>query len=235
VKITFRHAGGEISQAVLRSTTLKALALPSDRNLLPINRGDRAKFRWRNSKHMPSWSRQQFDVTQVVNNTARVDVKNLSGPIKVAGSYTFSSRISGVVHLQAATQAATRAHFPPLGPKGLPSDRRRRFFTPYDLMVYGFGPVTPIEVHKGDSWRSSRDSSDYKIFGVSGVTRVIGTRKVRTPAGRFSAVELRSTLTQSGYPFGSGTRTMWFAPGKGLVKLVFRHRDGSVSTVERTG
>jgi hypothetical protein len=235
VKITFRHAGGEISQAVLRSTTLKPLALPSDRNLLPINRGDKATFRWRNSKHMRSWSRQQFDVTQVVNNTARVDVKNLSGPIKVAGSYTFSSRISGVVHLQAATQAATRAHFPPLGPKGLPSDRRRRFFTPYDLMVYGFGPVTPIEVQKGDSWRSARDSSDYKIFGVSGVTRVIGTQKVRTPAGRFSAVELRSTLTQSGYPFGSGTRTMWFAPGKGLVKLVFRHRDGSVSTVERTG
>ena len=44
---------------------------------------------------------------------------------------------------------------------------------------------------------------------------------------------MRSTLTQKGFRYGSGTRTSWFAPGKGLVKLVFRHRDGSVSTVER--
>jgi hypothetical protein len=43
---------------------------------------------------------------------------------------------------------------------------------------------------------------------------------------------VRSTLTQKGFPFGSGTRTCWFAPGKGLVKLTFAHRDGSVSTVE---
>ena len=33
--------------------------------------------------------------------------------------------------------------------------------------------------------------------------------------------------------FGSGTRTSYFQPGRGLVKLVFEHRDGSVSTVER--
>jgi hypothetical protein len=46
-------------------------------------------------------------------------------------------------------------------------------------------------------------------------------------------VPIRSTLTQSGFPFGSGERTSYFAPGKGLVKLVFKHKDGSVSTVER--
>ena len=45
---------------------------------------------------------------------------------------------------------------------------------------------------------------------------------------------MRSTLTpERASAFGSGTRTSCFAPGKGLVKLVFRHRDGSVSTVER--
>jgi len=38
-------------------------------------------------------------------------------------------------------------------------------------------------------------------------------------------------LSQPGFKFGSGTRTSWFAPGKGLVKLVFHHGDGSVSTV----
>jgi len=40
-------------------------------------------------------------------------------------------------------------------------------------------------------------------------------------------------LKQTGFPFGSGTRTMWFEPKKGLVKLVFQHGDGSVSTVDR--
>ena len=43
---------------------------------------------------------------------------------------------------------------------------------------------------------------------------------------------MRSVLKQQGFPFGSGTRTTWFAPGRGLVKLVFKHGDGSVSTVQ---
>jgi hypothetical protein len=42
---------------------------------------------------------------------------------------------------------------------------------------------------------------------------------------------VRSVLKQPGFPFGSGTRTCWFAPGRGLVKLVFQHGDGSASTV----
>jgi hypothetical protein len=55
---------------------------------------------------------------------------------------------------------------------------------------------------------------------------------VRVPAGTFQALELQSTLTQRGFPFGSGVRTMWFAAGRGLVKLVFKHRDGSTSVVQ---
>jgi hypothetical protein len=57
-------------------------------------------------------------------------------------------------------------------------------------------------------------------------------RTVRVPAGKFQALEVKSVLTQRGHPYGSGTRTMWFAAGRGLVKLVFRHRDGSVSQVQ---
>jgi hypothetical protein len=55
---------------------------------------------------------------------------------------------------------------------------------------------------------------------------------VTVPAGTFQALVVTSTLEQPGFPFGSGTRTMWFVDGKGLVKLVFRHGDRSVSTVE---
>ena len=80
VRIEFRHTGGEVGLAYLVSTSLTPRKAPSDANFLPLVTGSRMKFRWRNSKHMRSWSRQQLDVVQVVNNTARVDVKSLSGP-----------------------------------------------------------------------------------------------------------------------------------------------------------
>jgi hypothetical protein len=229
IRIEFRHASGELSRAELRSTNLAPLPLPSDANLLPLNRGDRATFRWRNNRHMKKWSTQRFEVSQVVNNTAQVDVKHVSGPIAVVGSYLFATRLSGVTLLSGATRAATRAKFPRLGPHA----DRRHFFTPYDLMTFGFNPVIPIGAAKGTTWRSAREGRDWQLFHVTGVSKVIGTRTVRTPAGRFRTTVVRSKLRQRGHPFGSGTRTSYFAAGKGLVKLKFRHRDGSTSTVER--
>ncbi len=52
---------------------------------------------------------------------------------------------------------------------------------------------------------------------------MLGLRKVTVPAGTFTALVVQSTLKQAGFPFGSGTRISYFAPNKGLVKLVFRH------------
>ena len=43
----------------------------------------------------------------------------------------------------------------------------------------------------------------------------------------------QETTTSARADLNASFRTMWFAPGKGLVKLVFRHADHSVSTVER--
>ena len=42
----------------------RAAAAAAGGNLLPLNRGDRADFRWRNSRHMREWSRQQFEVAR---------------------------------------------------------------------------------------------------------------------------------------------------------------------------
>jgi hypothetical protein len=61
---------------------------------------------------------------------------------------------------------------------------------------------------------------------------VLGVQRVEVPGGTFDALAVRSKLVQPGFEFGSGTRTSYFAPDKGLVKLVFRHADGSVSTVQ---
>ncbi|MBA2347470.1 MAG: hypothetical protein H0V81_04175 [Solirubrobacterales bacterium] len=233
VKVRFRHTGGEVTESELAATTLEPRPLPSDAALLPLNRGDKMRFRWRNSKHMRKGSVQDFEVAEVINNTARVDVKNVSGPLRVAGSYVFSSRLGGVVNVSGFTRAASLATFPPLGPASLPADKRRRLFTPFDLMAFGFNPVLPAYPVAGQTWKNKRGSRDDKVFGVRGTSTVLPSRRIRTPIGTFRAVGVRSVLVQKGFRFGSGTRTSWFAAGKGLVKLEFRHRDGSVSTVER--
>jgi hypothetical protein len=235
VKIGFRHSGGAVQEAELFSTNLSPRTPPSDANFLPMTSGKSQDFRWRNTRHMGSWSRQRFKVAQVVNNTARVDVRNLSGPIKVAGSYVLSSRLSGITNLSAFTKAASRAKFPELGPRAVSKARRRHFFTPFDLMTFGYNPVLPAYPEKGQTWSHDRTSPDFRAFGVTGHSKVVSaTARVKVPAGSYKNVlVVESTLSQKGFRFGSGRRVSWFAPGKGLVKLVFHHRDGSVSTVQR--
>ena len=100
-------------------------------------------------------------------------------------------------------------------------------------MTFGYNPVLPANPAKGQSWQSNRQSRDFGVFGVTGRSRVLGMKRVRTPAGSFNALTVESRLRQRGFRFGTGRRLSYFAPDKGLVKLVFRHRDGSVSTVDR--
>lgn len=233
VRIVYEHASGERSQSDLLSTSLTPLPLPGDTNLFPLVRGRTATFRWRNDRHMKHWSVQRFTVSQVVNNSSQVDVKSVKGPIKVAGSYTFSSRLSGVTNLAAFTRAASRATFPKLGPASADPDDRRRLLTPYDFLTFGFNPILVNDAAAGETWRSSRQGRDWTIFGVTGTSTVLAPRTLHTRLGDLGVLGIRSKLSQSGYPYGSGTRTSWFAPDVGLVRLVFRHGDGSVSTVER--
>ena len=144
--------------------------------------------------------------------------------MRADGQYGFTTRLDGVTNIFGSSSAASVVKFPRVG-------HNRHFFTPLDLMPYGFNPVIPAYPQAGDTWRSG-NASDFSVFGVTGTTRIVGVRQVRVPAGTFSALEVTSTLTQKGSRFGSGVRTMWLAPGRGLVKLIFRHRDRSVSTVE---
>ena len=234
VKVVFEHAGSDaaVTTSVLVSTNQTAKPPPPDVRYFPLVKGATSKFRWTNTKHLKKASVQQFTVDEVLNGSARVSVKHLSGPIRVAGAYGFTARGDGVTNIWAATRSASLTSFPPLGPRTLPPDKRRRFITPFDLLIYGFNPVLPAYATTGSSWSAKVPSRDYSVFGVTGTTRVLGLRNVRTPAGSFRALAVQSKLSQRGFRFGSGTRTSYFAPDKGLVKLVFRHGDGSVSTVD---
>jgi hypothetical protein len=235
VKIVFEHAGGpaSVTTSELQSTSLQPKTAPADTNWFPLQKGDVQRFRWTNTKYLKTPSVQQFTVDAVANATARFLAKNVSGPIKLGAAYVYTMRLDGLTNVSVNTSAATRVRFPALGPKSAPADRRRHFFTPFDLMDFGWNPVLPAYAAAGATWSAKNPSRDFSVFGVTGTSRVLAPQRVVTPAGTFNALVVTSALSQAGFPFGSGTRTCWFAPGIGLVKLVFRHGDGSVSTVVR--
>ena len=237
VKVMFEHAGGAapIATSVLVSTNQTAKAPPPDGRYFPLVKGAKLKYSWTNTKHLKKASVQEITTDEVANGSARFSVKHLSGPIRVAGAYGFTMRGDGATNIWAITKSASLVKFPPLGPRGVPKERRRRFTTPFDLMLYGFNPILPAYAVPGTAWGSKVPSRDFSVFGVTGTTKVLGLRSIRVGRKTYSALVVQSKLTQRGFKFGSGTRTSYFAADKGLVKLVFRHRDGSVSTVQLLG
>jgi hypothetical protein len=232
VKLVFEHTGGPVTTVELTSTNQVAAFPPSDVNSFPLRRGLKGRLRWTNRKHLPKPVVVDYEIDQVSNASARFVVKSVSGPIRLAAEYGFTLRTTGVTNIWGVAQAQTRVKFPPLGPRALPAAKRRRFLTPFDLLTFGFNPLLPAYPAGGDTWSAATSGRDYAVYGVTGTARVVGTQTVRVPAGRFSALVIRTTLRQPGFPFGSGTRTTWLAPGRGLVRLEFRHGDGSVSLVE---
>jgi hypothetical protein len=231
VKVVFAHAGGSsapLTTSELQSTTLKPLPTPTDVDYFPFHKGRTLTYRWTNPKHLKQPEVEKLVMDAVVNNTARVTIKSAQGPIKAKGSYGYSKRVSGVANLWGNTASASVHPLPKLGPAG----GQIHFASPLDLMDFGLNPILTAYPATGTTWASSRASSEFKTYGVTGTTRVLGVQKVAVPAGTFQALAVQSTLHQPGFPFGSGVRTSWFASGEGLVKLVFRHGDGSTSTVE---
>ena len=235
VKVVFQHAGGtsaSVTTVELQSTNQAAAAPPVDTQYFPLQLGQSGAYRWTNPKYLKQPEVESYSVDQAANGTAIVKVSSVIGPLKVAGAYQFTIRSDGVTNVASAVKAASLAKFPPLGPSSLPAAKRRHFFTPFDLMTFGFNPVLPAYPAVGATWASDPNSRDFSVYGVTGSTRIVGVQKVTVPAGTFQALVVTSTLRQPGFPFGSGVRTCWFAPNKGLVKLVFHHGDGSVSTVQ---
>jgi hypothetical protein len=234
VKIEFDHQGGAgapVTVSELQSTTLKPLPTPTNLDYFPFVKGRTLTYRWTNTKHLKTPEVEKLKIDAVVNNTARFSIVSAKGPIKAKGSYGYSKRVSGVANLWGNTASASLHPLPPLGPTGASKALRNHFASPLDLMNFGLNPILTAYPAASQRWSSSRTSSEFHTYGVTGTARVLGVQKVTVPAGTFQALAVQSTLSQPGFSFGSGTRTSWFAPQRGLVKLVFRHGDGSVSVV----
>ena len=234
VKVQFQHAGGNrpLTESTLQRTNQTPQPPPTDIDYFPFEKGQTLSYRWTNTTHLKTPEIERFKVDAVAAGSARFTVKDTSGPIKLAGTYGFSKRRDGVTNLWGSTQSATMLKLPPLGPSFAAPKKRRRIVTPFDLMTWGFNPVLPAYPASGDTWSTHRPSRDFTTYGVTGTSRVLGVQTVRVGAGTFHALAVQTTLSEAGFPYGSGSRTSWFAPGRGLVKLVFRHGDGSVSRVE---
>jgi hypothetical protein len=226
VKFVFNHVNGAVTTGTLDATNLTPVTSPPDSNYFPMGVGASSTYRWTNNKHMTKPEVETVKVAAAANRSDRLTVKSVSGPIKAAAGYVFSLRLNGLENTYAKSSAATQIKFPKIG-------HGRHFFTPIDFMVYGFGPVLPAYGVPGTTFESG-NAYDLAEYGVTGKTTVVGLKNVTVPAGTFKALEVRSTLTQKGYAYGSGVRTMWFAPGRGLVKLTFAHRDGSTDLVQLT-
>jgi hypothetical protein len=236
VKIEFDHTGGAnapVTTAELQSTNQKPLPIASDADFFPLVKDTTMSFRWTNTKHLAKPEVDTFLVDAVVNGTARLKLQSATGPIKAAASYGFSKRLDGLTNLWGNTTSTGSSTLPPLGPVGAGPGQRNHFVTALDLFTFGLNPLLTTYPAVGDHWGSSPSSDEFRTYGVTGQSRITGMETVHVPAGTFRALVVRSTMTQPHYPFGSGTRTCWFAAGKGLVKLVFAHRDGSTSTVVR--
>jgi hypothetical protein len=223
VKLVFDHVDGSVTSAELTATNLTPLPPRADQNYFPMKVGLTNTYEWTNRKHLPTPEIETVTVAAALNNSARITAKSVSGQITAAGDYVFALRLNGLENTYGSTAAKTVLKLPKLG-------HNVHFFTPVDLMTYGFNPVLPAYPVTGTTWKSG-NARDLQVFGVTGTTEIVGVRTIRVPAGRFSTLEVRSVLRQPGHRYGSGVRLMWFSPTRGLVKLVFRHGDGSVSTV----
>ena len=237
VKVVFQHNGGTdapVTESVLESTNQVPQMLPSNANWFPIQQGLKGTYRWTNTKHLAKPEVESFVLDQVANGSARANFTCVSGPIKCAGLYFLTQRTDGLSSIESIVKAQSLAKFPPLGPKSAPASERQHFFTPFDLMLYGLNPIIDEYPTAGDTWSVKPNGRDFAVFGAAATTKVLGIQTVKVPAGTFRALAIRTVLKQPGFPFGSGTRTDWFAAGRGLVKLVFSHADGSTSVVVRT-
>ncbi|MGH2914887.1 MAG: hypothetical protein ACRDMX_07855 [Solirubrobacteraceae bacterium] len=227
VKLTFDHVDGSVTTAQLTATNQTPGSPPADQAYFAMTPGLTGYYRWTNRRHLMAPVIERVSVAAAANRSARLTVKSVSGPMRAAGDYIFSLDLGGLRNTFGSTEGASLQKLPRLG-------HDDHFFTPLDLMTYGFNPVMPAYPVVGSTWRSG-DARDMQLYGVHGSSRIVGVRRVKVAAGTFRALEIRSVLRQPGHRFGSGVRTMWFAPGRGLVKLVFRHGDGSVSVVQLLG
>ena len=103
-----------------------------------------------------------------MNGSARLSVESVSGPDQGAGGVLLHAARRRPLEPRRLGKAASLAKLPQLGPASLPANKRRHFFTPFDLMNFGFNPILPPYPLAGTSWSAKAGQRDFDVFGGTG-------------------------------------------------------------------
>ena len=203
VKTVFDHAGAglpdhDVGPDEHQSTPT---APPPDTRWFPLDEGRRRPYRWTNSKHMKKPSVQEFTTDEVRERLGRVTVKHISGPIRVAGAYGFTTRARTASRTSGRRRNRRRSPASAARPGRCRRTVDATLLTPLDMMVFGFNPIIPaasdVRRRRG---RRRCPAVTYSIFGVTGTSKVLGVKTVKVPAGTFKALVVQSKLKQKGFP-----------------------------------
>ena len=168
-----------------RRRTRLPKAPPPDPAYFPLKTGLKGTYSWTNTKHFKKPEVEKFTIDQAANGTAIAKFTSVSGPMKVAGAYQFTTRLDGVTSVVERDEGRVAREAAAARAERAAADKRRHFFTPFDLMTYGFNPVLPAYPTPGTTWSSDPRSRDFAVYGVTGTSKILGVQTVKVPAGTF--------------------------------------------------
>lgn len=98
----------------------------------------------------------------------------------------------------------------------------------FHFLEAGSNTLLKYPIIVGEQWTST---GGWDGVTTTGTTTVIGYDLITVPAGTFYALHTQTQVTTDGHATRSGTKDMWFVNNVGMVKLVFAHDDGTITTV----
>ena len=152
---------------------------------------------------MTAWSRAALRRRRRWSTTPRGSTSSTSrGRSTSRAATSFSTRLTrrhAALGLHARRRPARSSRRS--GPRTAPPADRRRFFTPFDLMVYGFGPIVPVYAAARARRGAPRATAATGRSSASRARRRCSARRSRQDAGRplHAPSTVRSTLHQAGF------------------------------------
>lgn len=191
-----------------------AIATATDtEDYFPIELQQTWRYRWWNSTY------EKRDIIDHVTMLGISDGKSLmyfvsTHPYSHSGSFWFSHKADGVYLENAQTIGGSNFPVP--------------LYYAYHFLAAGTDKLIQYPVALGAHWNGISKCDGAEIAGAHTLENYA---TISVPAGTFETIHIHSTIQASSNTI-TGVRDMWFANHVGLVKLIYAHGDGSITTIE---